>query len=77
MFNGLFDNTFNFDPNAFFDLPDGITANSPSLGLVNNRLVAFADEPDDPDLTVPEPGSAALFGLGALCAAGVRRRRRS
>ena len=76
VFSGLFDNSFEFDPNAFFDLPDGVTANSPSLGLVDNRLVAFADNPESPPPgTAPEPGGAALLGLELLGAAIVRGRR--
>ena len=73
IFSGLFDNSFRFDPDAFFDLPAGFTANSPSLGLVDNRLLAFAADPG-PSATVTEPGAAALLWLGLLTVAGVRAR---
>ncbi len=68
--SALFDNSFEFDPLAFFDLPDGITANSASLGLVDNRLIAFAGP-----VSAAAPGPAALLCLGlvVLAWAGGRR----
>ena len=46
------------DPNRVFILPAGVTANSESMGLVNNSLV--------PANGVPEPGAVFLLLAGAL-----------
>lgn len=63
--NADFSNTFEFNPYEFFDIrTPGVTANSPTLGLVNNQLVAF----------IPEPASAVMWGLGAGLAYVLRRR---
>lgn len=69
-----FADTFAFDPYNFFDiLTPGVTANSPSLGLVDNQLVAFIDT--DPT-TVPIPAALPLMASG-LVVLGVFVRRRS
>ena len=70
IFNADFSNSLEFNPDAFFTLPEGITVNSASLGIVDNRLVGF-----DSTLAVPEPGSVALV-LTGLALVGVSSRRR-
>lgn len=64
-----FGNSLDFDPEEFFTInTPGITANSPSLGLVNNQL---------PNYLVPEPASIVLFvacGLAFFCGSGRYRR---
>jgi hypothetical protein len=62
----IFDDSFEFDPLRVFDLPAGVTVNSASWGIVNNRLVS----------AVPEPAAGLyLTGLSALLLTGRRRRR--
>lgn len=61
-----FSDTFEFDPYAFFDIrTPGITANSPTLGIVNNQL---------PAAMVPEPTSLAI--CSAMLAVPLLRLRR-
>ncbi len=70
-----FADTFEFDPYAFFDiLTPGVTANSPSLGLVNNQLVNFINT--DPT-AVPEPDTLALMSIGLAGFVVYRRRSKS
>lgn len=61
---GNFSDTFEFNPYEVFDIrTPGVTANSPALGIVNNRIPA----------AIPEPTSIAL-ALAALCLVMGRRR---
>ena len=61
-----FSDTFKFDPNAFFDIrTPGVTANSPTLGIVNNKL------------SIPEPATAAMSTLGAVLLISMLRVRQS
>ena len=55
--------SFSFDANSVFALEDGVTANSVSWGLVNNRLSA-----------VPVPATVWLFGSGILGLLAVMRK---
>lgn len=65
-----FSNSMSFNPDQFFELPAGVTANSVgSDWLVNNRLASS-------NSAVPEPASLALFSTGALALAGLGWRRR-
>ena len=62
-------NTFSFvQGSPVFTLPPGFTANSASLGIVNNRWNESASP-----VPVPEPASLLLLGAGAT-AAVIRRR---
>ncbi len=60
-------NTLKFDPNAFFSLDPGITANAGAF-IVDNALPFFAST--NP---VPTPGTLSMFALG-LAGFGVVRR---
>ncbi len=63
-------NSLDFNPNSFFNiLTPGITANSISLGLVNNQLPDY--------MTVPVPAALWLFGSGLLGLIGVASNRRT
>jgi hypothetical protein len=52
-----------------FDLPDGFTANSQSLGIVNNVVPAA-------ESAIPEPGSSVLFLSGTTLLALIAMRKR-
>ncbi len=57
--------SLDFNPQSFFNiLTPGVTANSVSLGLVNNQLVNFLPAPGPSPVTVPEPGTFILMGSG-------------
>ena len=58
-----FFNTFAFDPDQPFTLPDGFTVNSVSAGIVDNQVV-------------PEPSSVLLLATGVLMLSGADRLRR-
>ncbi|MBL8142019.1 MAG: PEP-CTERM sorting domain-containing protein [Acidobacteria bacterium] len=48
------------------------TADGSGAGFVQNRLVATTRDPDPVPVTIPEPTSVALFGLGMPGVAGAR-----
>ena len=56
------------DGSLVFDLPDGYTAESESLNIVDNRV------PGEATGAVPEPGSIILAGTGLLGFVALRKR---
>jgi len=74
-----FSNSFVLNPEEVFTiLTPGITVNSPSAGIVNNRLPGDEPPPDDDTAagTVPVPASVWLLGVGlaSLYRQSARRR---
>ncbi len=67
-----FSNSIDFNPARVFDLPEGITVNSESWGLVNNQLQFYFN---NSPTVVPEPTTGMLLMVGLLGLAGRGRKK--